>query len=115
MPYKIVRYTRISGEYRSLIEESTATVIYAVGMKTKPNLKCGPLTAFKTMKDLINFVGCHGWEGYPIFEVELVKYKGEKKALWNLETFDGLKREFRELPAGTILCSSITLIKKVWL
>jgi len=111
MPYKIVSSKQIPDEYQSLAENSEATVIYAIGIKTKPNPKCGPLTAFQTMKDVYNFAQCNGWYDYPIFKVRIIKYKGKRKALWSLTD-----RELGicHLPPGTVLCSSITLIKRVY-
>lgn len=109
MPYKIVSYSsEIKGEYCSLIEVDFAKVTYRISKKAHRRPKCGPLTAFKTPLDARQFMERYSWKSYPIFKVDIVKYNGKKRFLWNTTT------TLTELPKGTILCSSITLKKRIF-
>ncbi len=133
MPYKIVSRSRVllaigsfclSSEgleetFESLtISPHYGGVIYKVGKPTHPSPNCGPLAAFRTLKDVKDFQRRHGkasfwngWRGDPVFRCRVKKETKEDNLFVTInsmiDSFSG------DLPPGTILCKEITLTKLI--
>lgn len=121
MAYKIVTCLLHEGRqigYRSLVRRGTGEVLYKVGEPTKPQPNCGPLAAFKTLKDVNLFKRANGWRDCPVFRCR-VKKETEEATLFIKR---GSDNEFSlpwylafrgPLPQGTVLCKEITLTKRI--
>ncbi len=105
--YKVVNKTREDGIYQSCFTFKSP-VKYPIGESTKRPKWCGPLTVFETIEDAREFIWHykHLGIGDNIFECSYAK--SHATTIWN--------PEFRfpkcELPEGTMLADSVTLIKE---
>lgn len=114
MPYKLVRLRSLEEGFTSLTRTViSGGVIYEVGKPTRPQLNCGPLAAFKTLRDVREFQRRHGGSIALLFKCR-IKKETEVMELFVSDKYDAYSRFFTDvLPNGTILCKEITLTKRI--
>jgi len=122
--YKVVE-NREGGLWSAYVHDPIADRQYPIGVSVTPRSTCGPLSAFKTLEDALHFANAFilaqrkdmlvfkcrvsrsrrkDREGYALW----VEYRAEE--FGSVELY-GVVRQ--DLPAGTVLCSKITLLEKV--
>ena len=96
--------------------------LYAIGYPSVPPPNCGPLTAFKNIQSLLDFmIGIYWPEKDRILEVEAQIWTSHNPEMRQMATLwrvlpRSRKTETRtlySLPQGTLLCSSVTPIKDI--
>lgn len=94
------------------IDLSSAYVEYREEEWARPRKSCGPLAAFDTLRNAKEFREAVSGRVIvaPIYECQIAR--SEEKTLWLIDSAGNTCVQ-AGLPAGTILCSRIKLIKEV--
>lgn len=109
--YKLVY---VAGDKRvSYVQRSPAS-IYSTQEVTVPGSGFGPLAAFRTVQDADAYLGACVPVREELWEAEAAPAEAHIRQLWFINHHG--KKEFSHLrlPAGTVLCSKIQLLRKVY-
>ena len=105
--YKVVR----RDNWRLISYTSYWPLEYAAGQKTVPATNFGPLCAFIDLEDAYDwFQSMTTWGE---FELELWSCEVEESDVDSVWRPSSCGRMIEELPDGTILCDSITLLERI--
>lgn len=121
--YKLIRKEVYNGAKFSLfVNNNLGYVEYSTQYTTVPRPNCGPLAAFKTLKNAKAFINNICGDDIELWESEAILAKTRRKSLWyprhpnvppNTKLSSGLVDVRLDLPAGTVLCSAIQLTKRL--
>jgi ribA/ribD-fused uncharacterized protein len=114
--YKVVRVCG-DGGMRSCVVEGKGSVVYNVGIYSVPYSDSGPLCAFRDLESAHSFVRSQvktegGSSKLEIWNCDFIEYHTQGSSLWHV-TSGGVSAAKWDIPAGTVLCSSIAVTSRI--